>query len=174
MTRNQRLNFKNKARRQLWWATAMIGIFILNIVLLVTIDWRPESMSDPESMSNAGIGLTMFIMVVLMVPLFLALIFNVRSTWTLRELYDERKRMYKEKLRMYVDWFMEAIVQGNYDRAKEIHNNFIWGDTKALTRGIMVGLLHMAGDKEDKALALKHMSSIPDEVYHPNDYPPPK
>ena len=167
MTRQQRLNLKKKAIRQTWLAVAMTALFILNIVLLIVIDWRPDAMSDPESMSNAGIGLVLFIMTILMIPLGLALHFNVRSTWTLKELYDERRRMYKEKKRLYVTWFMEALVQGNYQKAKDIHNDLITGETRALTRGIMVGLLHMAGDSEDKEMALKHMSSIPDEVYDP-------
>lgn len=161
MTRQQRLNLKKKAIRQTWLAVAMTALFILNIVLLIVIDWRPDAMS------NAGIGLVLFIMTILMIPLGLALHFNVRSTWTLKELYDERRRMYKEKKRLYVTWFMEAIVQGNYQKAKDIHNDLITGETRALTRGIMVGLLHMAGDSEDKEMALKHMSSIPDEVYDP-------
>ena len=66
---------------------------------------------------------------------------------------------------MYVEWFMKAINDKDYDRAKEIHNDLIWGDTKTLTRGIMVGLLQIQGDQEDKIMALKHMSMIPDEVY---------
>lgn len=165
MTRNQRLNLKKKYRRLMWLATAMIALFILNIVLLITIDWRPDAMSDPSQLTDLFIA--GFVTIVLFVPLMLALTFNVRATWTHRALYDERRRMYKEQLRMYVEWFMEAIVQGDYNRAKDIHNNLIWGDTKALTRGIMVGLLHMGGDQEDKIMALKHMSQIPDEVYNP-------
>lgn len=166
MLRSQRLNLKRKAKRQMWLATAMVALFILNIVLLVTIEWRPMFITDPET--TGELGIVMFVMVALMAPMFLGLIFNVRATWTLQVLSDERRRMYKEQLRMYVEWFMKAIQEKNYERAKEIHNDLIWGDTKTLTRGIMVGLLHMDGDKEDKELALKHMDKIPDEVYDPS------
>lgn len=147
----------------MWLATAMIGIFFLNIVLFLLIHWNWEAFNNaPEAI----VLITSFIILgILTLPLFLALMFNVRSTWTLRQLSDEKRRMYKEKKRMYVEWFMKAILEGNYQKAKDIHNDLICGDTKTLTRGIMVGLLHMAGDSEDKAIALKHMSQIPDEVY---------
>ena len=170
MERIARQALKRKYKRLTWWTLGWILLFALNIVLLVTIDWRPQFLKDATGIETTWDFAVVFIVVLsLFIPIILALTCNVRSIWAHRELYDERRRMYKERLRLYVEWFFEAVTAGDYKKAKDLHNDFIWGDVKSLTRGVMVGILSIKGDKDDVVMALKHMSKIPDEVYNPND-----
>ena len=166
MTRNQRQKAKLKYRRQLWLALAMIGLFVLNLVLLITIDWRPEAMSDPTETTD--LLLAMFVCIVLFVPLMLGLTFNVRATWTHRGMYDERRRLYKEKERHYVDMFMMAVKEERYPDARAIHDDLLWDNMKRICRGILLGIYHIRGSEDEKALALRHFNEdIPDEAYTP-------
>ena len=165
MTRNQRQKLKLKYRRQLWLTLGMILLFALNLTLALTVDWMPDRMSALEG--TPQLIVVGILCLVLFVPIMFALHFNVRATWTHRALYDERRRMYKEKLRHYVDLFMAAVKEKNYAEAKRLHNKYIWGDTKGLTRGILVGLLSIEGDEDDLKLAAEHMTLILDEVYDP-------
>lgn len=160
MTRTQRLNLKKKLKRQTRLSVAMILIFILNIVLLVTIKWRPEAMSDAESMSDAGLGLVFFVLIVLMAPLFLAFIFNVHSTWTLRELYDVRRNINTERNKMYVRRVFEHVKKEEFEEAIAIHNNFVFGSAKVITRGVLIGALFFKGGDEDHKRAVLNMEGI--------------
>jgi hypothetical protein len=50
------------------------------------------------------------------------------------------------------------------DKAKDLHDNFIWGSTKALTRGILLGYFFGKDIPEEREKVEDHFSRIPDEV----------
>jgi hypothetical protein len=168
MTRQERKLLIKKSKRQTWLSVGFVGLFILNIVLLVTIEWRPAVINNPtiaeENVKTGDFIVVMFALILCWLPLFLAVTFNVRSQWTLRDLYDEKKRMYREQLRMYTEWLIQAVRDGNMERAVDLHDNFIWGSTKALTRGIILGYFYGKDIPEQREKVNKHFSNIPDEV----------
>jgi len=161
MTRKQRLNLKNKYKRLTWLSLGMILLFALNIVLLCTIKWRPEAMSDPTQTSD--LLLAMFVCIVLFIPIMLALSFNVRSMWTQRALYAERRRINTERNKLYVRRVFENVQKGDFDTAIDIHNDLVFGDVKLVTRGVLIGSLYYMGTEKDKEKAIRNMKGIVEE-----------
>ena len=141
----------------------MVGIFILNIVLLATIKWRPEALSNPDSMSNSDFAIVIFVLFALLLLLMIAFHFNIQSTWTLRKLYDVRRNINTERNRMYVRRLFEHVKKGEFPEAIEIHNNLVFGQVKTLTRGVLIGALYYKGDEEGHKKAIKNMDGIVDE-----------
>lgn len=169
MTRTERKKLKRKVKRQNWTATGLLLFAILFLVSLFTTPFidlfrAPEGVEYTEMQTLIRVGL---ILIFSVMPMFVALMFNTYATWNQKELYREKNRLYKEQLRMYVEWFVEAIVQEDYKKAIDLHNEFIWGETKTLTRGILIGYLFKSGDPDKARNALKHLSKIADEVYNP-------
>jgi len=161
MTRTQRLNLKKKVNRMTNLSLGMIGIFILNIVLLLTVNWRPVAMSD--DLNTVGLLFVIIIVLLLMGPLMLAFSFNIRSTWVQQELYAERRRLYTERNKLYVRKVFDLVQAGKFDEAIDIHNNFVFGDVKPLTRGVLIGAIYYKGTEEQHQNAIKHMDAVVDE-----------
>ena len=164
MTRTQRLNLKKKYKRLQWLSLGMIAFFVLNMVLLFTIDWRPHILTDESGITdiNAMIWLGVILMY-LFAPLGLGLSFNVRATWVLQELSNVRKAMYVEKNKMYVRRVFNHVMCGEFKEAINVHDNFVRGDAKAVTRGVLIGALYFKGKDEDQDRALKNMVGIVEE-----------
>jgi hypothetical protein len=170
MTRIERKALKRKIKRQYWIATGLLLFTILFLVTLFTTPLielfrAPEGTELTDGQMLIRIG---FIIVFTVVPMFIAMWFNGNAGLNQRALYEERNRLHKKQLRMYTEWFLEAIVQEDYKKAIDLHNEFIWGDTKSLTRGILIGYLFKSGNRDDAVNALKHLSKIPEEVYSEN------
>ena len=155
MIRTERYALKRKYKRQQWIAYIMILLFVLNLTLLLTLDWRPEG--------DISIGLVLIIALLLFVPVMFGLHFNVQASWTHRALFDERKRMYNIKNKFYVGLFWEAILSADYEEAKRLYNldNFITGSFRVLCNGIMMGCTHLSGaDAEWNETAAQRMEDI--------------
>lgn len=170
MTRTERKALKRKVKRQRWIATglllfAMLFLVAIFVTPLINIFRAPEGveLTDVQILIRMGI-----IFVFIVVPMMIALAINRNADFNVIELKSEKNRLYKKQLRMYTEWFVNAIVQEDYKRAIDLHNEFIWGDTKSLTRGILIGYLFKSGNKDEAVNALKHLSKIPEEVYSEN------
>ena len=166
MTRTERKALKRKVKRQYWTATGLLLFAILFLVALfatpfINLFRAPEGTEFTDTQMLIRVGL---IIVFTVIPMFIAMGFNFYAGWNQRALYREKNRLYKLQLRMYTEWFVNAIVQEDYKKAIDLHNEFIWGDTKTLTRGILIGYLFKSGNKDEAVNALKHLSKIPDEV----------
>ena len=139
----------------------MILLFALNIVLLVTIDWRPQSLSDPEAMSTTGdVIIVMSVVCLLILPLFIGMSLNVRATWTINALYAEKKRLYKEKNKMYVRKVFDFVQKEMFEEAIDVHNDLVFGEAKVITRGVLIGALFFKGGHEDHKRAILNMNGI--------------
>lgn len=170
MTRSERKKLKRKIKQQLWVATGCVIFFITLLILAFTIDWRPTFLTeliDNDDPASAFEVLVVFIIIGLFImPLAVGLVYNSKSAWAIRKLLNERKRLYSMQLRMYVERFCSAIVQGDEEKAIDIHNNLIWGDVKSLTRGILIGYFLKSENPNDTRTALKNLNNLPDEVYN--------
>ena len=118
-------------------------------------------MSDPTQTSD--LLLAMFVCIVLFIPIMLALSFNVRSMWTQRALYAERRRINTERNKLYVRRVFENVQKGDFDTAIDIHNDLVFGDVKLVTRGVLIGSLYYMGTEKDKEKAIRNMKGIVEE-----------
>jgi hypothetical protein len=162
MTRTERYTTKRKYRRQQWIAYIMILFFILEMVLLFTIDWRPKFLTgDVEETKQ--LTLAMVALGIMFIPVFFALHFNIQATWTLRALSDERQRMYRNKNIIHARLFWQAILSENYEEAKRLYNldNFIKGSLRVLCNGIIMGCVNLSGkDAKWNEKAAQRMEDI--------------
>lgn len=167
MTRQERKLLIKKVKRQYWIATGLLLFVILFFVVLFTtplieLFYAPEGTELTDAQMLIRVGL---FNVFTVVPMFIALRFNFHAGWNQRALYTVRRGMYEKKNRMYTEWLIDAVKNGDYKKAKHIHNELIWGETKTLTRGILLGVLYHFGDNEDRKIAEKHFNEIPEEIY---------
>jgi len=118
-------------------------------------------MSDPTQTTD--LLLAMFVCIVLFVPIMLALSFNVRSIWITRSLYQCRRDINTERNKLYVRRLFEHVQKGEFDDAIVLHNDFVFGSAKTLTRGVLIGALYYMGTEKDKETAIRNMKGIVEE-----------
>ena len=167
MTRTERKALKRKVKRQNWIS---LGLILFVVLFLVTLFTTPliNLFRAPEGteLTDAQLLIRVSIMICLIIiPAFASMMFNRYADWNLRELYKEKNRLYKQQLRMYTEWLIQAVRDGDMERAKDLHDNFIWGSTKALTRGILLGYFFGKNIPEEQEKVNDHFSRIPDEVF---------
>lgn len=174
MTRTERKALKRKYKTNMWVSGGCLIFFFTMLILTFTITWRPTIINELIDKDAKATTLELLVAIgiisIYIVPIIMGVFFNMKSIGNVQDFKNEKNRLYKKQLRMYVEWFTNAIVQGDYERAIDLHNEFIWGDTKVLTRGILIGFLFKSEDKDQVINALKHLSKIPDEVYDPTKY----
>lgn len=166
MTRTERQKLKRKARTTMSVAYGCVMFFVITLVLLFIVEWRPAFFENVQTELGEMI-IFLGVVLILFLPLMFGMIFNIKFSYYIRELKEEKNRLYKKQLRMYTEWLFNSIKQDNPSRAIEIHNAFIWGDTKALTRGVLMGYLFKGEDKVEMKRALKNMDAVLNEIYNP-------
>jgi hypothetical protein len=162
MDRIERKKLKRKIKIQYMLAYGAVLFVILFMVGLFT----PPLLQFFRALEGKGsIILFLILCLIIFLPLIFSLGWMKAGEWNTRTLYKEKDNLYNIKLRMYTEWFLQAIYEGNIKKAKYLHDNFIWGSTKALTRGILLGYFFGKNIESERDKVKDHFSRIPDEVF---------
>lgn len=173
MIRIEKEKIKRKYKNSLWIGRGCLMLFIIFLMLPVIIDKRPtiinEFLYDETKSSLLGLLFIIIVIVLILLPLLIGLFYHMKSAHYLLKLREEKNRLYKKQLRMYVEWFGAAIIKGDYKKAIKLHNEFIWGDVKSVTRGILIGYFINSRDKNETEKAIIQLSLVATEVYTTKD-----
>lgn len=144
MKRTDRQQLKRKYKRLNWIAFGLVAFFALEVVLLITINWRPKVITEGNDLSMI---VTMTLLGMLMFPLGVALWLSMRGSWAMNSLNRELGRLKRNQNKFHAGLFWEAILSADYDEARRLYNldKFITGSFRVLCNGIIMGCAMISG-----------------------------
>ena len=155
MTRTERIELKKKYRRKLIAGYSMIGLFVLNIFLIIAL--RTFIMGIENEMLRI-----IPLICILVIPLLIGLYFSISATWIRHDLVNHFQTLLKEKNKFYFKLFYREIQNRDYEKARVCFNRIVLrsDNYRVFAHGMLIALLEVFGDEKQRKKAGERMKTI--------------
>jgi hypothetical protein len=154
MTRNKR-HKKIRKIKTLFWSAYAIGLGGFGSALFIVFTFLIP-------ISTITMFKSLLLLMSFMIPLIIGLALGMYAGMIRNDLFIEFKQIQTERNKNYVRRFFKHIQKQEYIQAIDIHNDFINGKVKLLTRGILIGSLYFKGNDKFKKQSISNMKEIVD------------